>query len=92
MKNNEKVLLALVTGLATGAVLGILMAPEKGTKTRRMITDQSKKVASDLFEKFNEGKTGFNNFRNEIVEAVKEVVCKEPAESKEKPVASYEQN
>lgn len=92
MKNNEKVLLALIAGIATGASLGILLAPEKGSKTRRMISDQGKKVATDFFEKFDEGKEGFNSLKKEVVQAVKDVVGRQPAETKEKPMATYESN
>ena len=37
--HNGNTLLALVTGVAIGAGVGILFAPEKGTKTRSKIKD-----------------------------------------------------
>ena len=36
MKNNQ-VILGVLGGLAAGALLGILFAPHKGSKTRKMI-------------------------------------------------------
>lgn len=37
--SSGKVVLGMLAGLAAGAVLGILFAPEKGSKTRRKILD-----------------------------------------------------
>ena len=69
MTNNEKVLLALAGGLVAGAILGVLFAPHKGSKTRRMMKEEGKKVVEDLREKFDEGVSGL---KNEIVDVVKE--------------------
>jgi len=48
-----KVLLGLLAGVAAGAVLGILFAPEKGSETRKKITKKGKDYADDLTQKFN---------------------------------------
>ena len=48
-----KVVLGALAGLATGAVLGILFAPEKGSITRRNIANKSKETAEDLKSKYN---------------------------------------
>ena len=39
MDNNTHTVLGVLTGTAIGAVIGILMAPDKGTNTRRRISD-----------------------------------------------------
>jgi gas vesicle protein len=49
-----KVLLGLLAGVAAGAMLGILFAPEKGTVTRRKITKKGEDYADALKEKFDE--------------------------------------
>lgn len=49
-----KVLLGILAGVAGGAVLGILFAPEKGKRTRKNIMDKSSDYADDLKEKFND--------------------------------------
>lgn len=53
MKNNQ-VILGVLGGLAAGALLGILFAPEKGSKTRKMIADKGEGYAEDLKNKFND--------------------------------------
>ena len=49
-----KVALGLLAGLAVGAVLGILFAPDKGEKTRKKISGKAKDV-KDKMEKAVEG-------------------------------------
>jgi gas vesicle protein len=49
-----KVLLGLLTGVAVGAALGILFAPDKGWNTRKRISKKAEDLANDLREKFDE--------------------------------------
>jgi gas vesicle protein len=49
-----KVLLGVVAGLAAGALLGILFAPEKGSDTRRLIKRKSEDLADELKDKFED--------------------------------------
>ncbi len=49
-----KVVLGALAGLALGAALGILFAPEKGKTTRRKISKKSRDFAEDMTDKFNE--------------------------------------
>jgi gas vesicle protein len=49
-----KVLLGLLAGVAVGATLGILFAPDKGSNTRSKIKQKGDDYADDLGEKFNE--------------------------------------
>jgi gas vesicle protein len=51
--NTEKVLLGALAGFATGALLGIFFAPQKGSDLRKKIGDQSRDYANDLKEKFS---------------------------------------
>jgi gas vesicle protein len=49
-----KVLLGVLAGVAVGATLGILFAPDKGSNTRKKIKQKGDDYADDLGEKFNE--------------------------------------
>jgi len=48
-----KILLGVVAGIATGALLGVLFAPDKGCDTRRKIGQKKDDITDDLKEKFN---------------------------------------
>jgi gas vesicle protein len=54
MNTTGKVALGLLVGAATGAILGILFAPDKGSETRRKIAQKSKDVANDVKHKFDD--------------------------------------
>jgi gas vesicle protein len=74
MNKNGKILAAVAAGVAAGAVLGILFAPDKGSETRRKINEQGKKMADGVKEKFNKGKEKFNGLKEDIEQKVKERV------------------
>lgn len=52
--NSSKVLLGVLGGVAVGAIAGILLAPDKGSKTRKKIMDKGKGFADDMKGKFEE--------------------------------------
>jgi gas vesicle protein len=52
--SSGKVLLGVLAGVAAGALLGILFAPEKGSTTRRKIVSKGEEYVDDLKEKFGE--------------------------------------
>ena len=61
-----KVFLGVLAGVAAGAALGILFAPEKGSKTRRKICKKGEDYVDSLKDKFNE-------FRDDISEKFEEM-------------------
>ena len=52
--SSSKILLGFLAGAAAGAALGILFAPDKGTETRRKISEKSQDMANSLKDNFNE--------------------------------------
>jgi gas vesicle protein len=49
--NNSKVLLGFLAGAFAGSILGVLFAPDKGTETRRKISEKTGDMAEALKEK-----------------------------------------
>ena len=47
MKPN-KVVLGVIGGVAVGAILGVLFAPHKGSKTRKKILNKGKDYADEI--------------------------------------------
>ena len=75
MKNSENVLLAFVAGLTAGALVGILFAPHKGSKTRRLIKEEGEKVFDELCDKFEEGIAKFSEIKDEIIQTAKDATA-----------------
>lgn len=48
-----KILAGIVAGAAIGAVLGVLYAPDKGSKTRKKISAKKDAYVTGLEDKFN---------------------------------------
>jgi gas vesicle protein len=52
--SSGKILLGVLGGVAAGALLGVLFAPDKGEVTRKKISQKGDDYADALKEKFNE--------------------------------------
>lgn len=50
MNDNGKFLVGLAAGIGVGTILGLLIAPEKGTETYRKLEGAIKNAANDLVE------------------------------------------
>lgn len=68
--DSGKIFLGLLAGVAAGALLGVLFAPDKGSVTRKKLSKKGEEYAEDLTVKFNE----FIKDISEKFEKVKEEV------------------
>ncbi len=55
MNNASKILLAIGAGVAVGAALGVLYAPEEGAETRRRLMKKGKKLAGVVNDSIDDG-------------------------------------
>ncbi len=56
--SNGKVLLALLGGVALGALIGVLFAPDKGAETRKKMAEEAKKAGDRVKDAFREKMNG----------------------------------
>lgn len=76
--DSSKAIVALLTGLAVGAVLGVLFAPSSGEETRTLISDKATDLTGDLKERYQAvkekivtGKDDLVDFKDRAVDTVK---------------------
>ncbi|MET3113149.1 gas vesicle protein [Pedobacter sp. CG_S7] len=71
MNDNSKVLIGLLAGLAAGAALGLLFAPEKGTDTRDRLSQSIKDLSDSLKDKAADEINNLANLKDKVVSSVK---------------------
>lgn len=54
MANTGSTILALITGAAVGAAVGVLYAPDSGEKTREKLSKDAKKAQDDINRRYRE--------------------------------------
>jgi gas vesicle protein len=70
MKKKNEILLSLGIGLAVGGILGVLFAPDKGSETRRKISESGSNLKKGFKDKLNLSKQKVNKFKDELVESL----------------------
>jgi gas vesicle protein len=74
MNDNTKVVVALLAGLAAGAALGILFAPDKGTDTRDRLTDSLNSLGDSIKETAAAEIDKLVGLKDKVVENIKSKV------------------
>ncbi len=70
MKKYNEILLSLGIGLAVGGILGVLFAPDKGSETRRKISESGSNLKKGLKDKVNLTKQKVNQLKDEFAESI----------------------
>jgi gas vesicle protein len=63
MNSTSKTILAVMGAAAVGAVIGMLVAPEKGSDLRRKITDATGDWSAQLNDLLAQGREQLNNLK-----------------------------
>lgn len=71
MNDNSKVLVGLLAGLAAGAALGLLFAPEKGSETRDKLSQSLKDLGDAIKDKAADEINNLSDLKEKIVGKVK---------------------
>jgi gas vesicle protein len=66
MSTSSKVLFAALSGVAIGAAIGILFAPDKGSETRKKVSDAAKDFTDKASQKMKEGMKMASGFRSKV--------------------------
>lgn len=74
--SSGKVLLALLAGVAAGALLGVLFAPDKGSETRKKISKKGEDYTEGLKKEFKEFLSGVKEKLDDVKEEVSDITNK----------------
>ncbi len=88
MNDNSKTVVALLAGLAAGAALGILFAPEKGTETRDRLNDALKNLGDTIKDRAAEEIDNLTALKDKIVDNVKSTLDKNKDQFDQSSVSS----
>lgn len=73
MNDNGKLLGTLLLGVAAGAAIGILFAPDKGSEIRRKIAGNAEDLVDQLSDKISEGKQALMDMKDRALGKAEEV-------------------
>ena len=71
MNDNSKVLIGLLAGLAAGAALGLLFAPEKGSDTRDKLSQSLKDFGDSIKDKAADEINNLTSLKDKVVDSIK---------------------
>jgi gas vesicle protein len=73
MNSSTKVIVGIIGAAAAGAVIGMLLAPEKGSDIRQRVKDAANDWACQLADLFAEGKSELGNLANKATKRAKDL-------------------
>ena len=73
MNSSAKVIVGIIGAAAAGAVIGMLLAPEKGSDIRQRVKDAANDWACQLADLFAEGKSELGNLANKATRRAKDL-------------------
>lgn len=71
MNDNSKTLIALLAGLAAGAAIGLLFAPEKGSETRDKLSQSLKDLGDSIKDKAADEINNLTSLKDKVVDSLK---------------------
>ncbi len=71
---NGKLVLSVLAGLAAGAALGILFAPDKGSRTRRKLANRANEYTDELSDQLSDIGEGLNSKLGNLKKAASRIV------------------
>ena len=74
MTDNTKTAIALLAGVAAGAALGLLFAPEKGSETRDKLSESLNNLGDSIKEKAGAEIDNLSDFKEKVVSQIKSKV------------------
>ncbi|RKD18215.1 hypothetical protein BCY91_15525 [Pelobium manganitolerans] len=80
MKDNSRTLIALLAGVAAGAALGLLFAPEKGADTRDKLSESLKNLGDSIRERAASEIDNLSDFKDKVVSKIKDKIKTEEDE------------
>mgnify|MGYP003394279081 CR=1 FL=1 len=88
-----KVLLGMLAGIAAGTLLGVLFAPDKGSRTRKKICREGEELTDDLKEKIDEFidniEEKFEKVKKDVSDFAEKVMEKEEVIEKDVKTAKH---
>lgn len=76
MTKNSKIIIGIAAAAAAGAAIGLLFAPEKGSKLRERVRDAANDFATDLLDAIQRGGRQYAGAVDDVEDSAKRLKSK----------------